>query len=110
MLVHNQKRLAVDNHSFDVMQRALDGVYWSLGISRRPREGESKVISEKRDAIALTVLRCASAGARDVQALKVSALRCLYGKATLPLAHQLTQRRVVLADAVRQVEAAAEFG
>jgi len=43
-----------------------------MGISRRPREGEINDISETRDAIALTVLRCASAGARDVQALKVS--------------------------------------
>ena len=46
-------------------------------IRRRPREGEIKDMSETRDAIVLTVLRCASAGARDVQALKVSALRCL---------------------------------
>ena len=90
MLVHNQKRLAVDTHSSDVMQRALDGVCWSLGISRRPREGDSKDISEKRDAIALTVLRCASAGARDVQALKLSALRCLSNNTKLPPAHQLT--------------------
>ena len=89
MLVHNQNRLAVDNHSFDVMQRAFDGVCWSLGISRRPREGEIKDISETRDAIALTVLRCASAGARDVQALKVSALRSLFAKATLPPAPRL---------------------
>jgi hypothetical protein len=84
MLIHNQKRLAVDDDGFDVMQRAFDGACWSLGISRRPREGEVKDISETRDAIALTLLRCASAGARDVQALKVSALRCLFDKATLP--------------------------
>jgi len=87
MLIH-QKRLAVDNHGFDVLQRAFEGACWSLGISRRPREGEIKDISETREVIALTVLRCASAGARDVQALKVSALRCLVGKATLPPASQ----------------------
>jgi hypothetical protein len=39
-------------------------------------------MSESRDAIALTVLRCASAGARDVQALKVSALGCFFGEPT----------------------------
>jgi hypothetical protein len=78
----NQKHLAVDNDGFNVRQRAFDGACWSMGISRRPREGEVNDISETRDAIALTVLRCASAGARDVQALKVSALRCLLGKAT----------------------------
>ena len=90
MLIHDQKHLAVDYRGFDVLQRAFDGACWSVGIPRRPREGEIKDISETRDAIALTVLRCASAGARDVQALKVSALRCLFGKATLPPAHQLT--------------------
>jgi hypothetical protein len=89
MLIHNQKGVAVDNHGFDVLQRAFDGACWSVGIPRRPREGEIKDISETRDAIALTVLRCASAGARDVQALKVSALRCLFGDATLPPADQL---------------------
>jgi hypothetical protein len=88
MLIHNQKHLAVDNDSFNVLQRAFDGACWSVGISRRPREGETKDISKTRDAIALTVLRCASAGARDVQALKVSALSCLFGKATLPPAPQ----------------------
>ena len=88
MLIPNQKHLAVDNDSFNVLQRAFDGACWSVGISRRPREGEMNGISETRDAIALTVLRCASAGARDVQALKVSALRCLFGKATLPPAPQ----------------------
>jgi hypothetical protein len=83
-----QKRLAVDNHRFDILQRAFEGACWTLGISRRPREDEIKDISETREAIALTVLRCASAGPRDVQALKVSALRCLFGKATLPPAPQ----------------------
>jgi hypothetical protein len=90
MLIHNQKDLAVDNHGFDVLQRAFDGACWSLGIPRRPREGEIKDISETRDAIALTILRCASAGARDVQALKESALRCLFDKATLSSTSQLT--------------------
>jgi hypothetical protein len=42
--------------------------------------------------------------------LNASNGRCLFGKATLPPVHQLTQRRVVLADAVRQAGAAAEFG
>jgi hypothetical protein len=90
MLIHNQKHLPVDNDGFDVMQRAFDGACWSLGISRRPRKGEIKNISETRDAIAVTVLRCSSAGARDVQALKVSALRCLFGKAALPPAPRPT--------------------
>jgi hypothetical protein len=89
MLIHNKTCVAVDNHGFDVLQRAFDGACWSAGIPRRPREGEIKDISEMRDAIALTVLRCASAGTRDVQALKVSALRCLFGRATLPAAPQL---------------------
>ena len=89
MLIHNQKHLAVDNDSFNVLHRAFDGACWSMGISRRAREGEINDISETRDAIALTVLRCASAGARDVQALKVSALRSLFAKATLPPAPQL---------------------
>ena len=88
MLIANQKHLAVDNDGFNVLQRAFDGACWSMGISRRPREGEINEISETRDAIALTVLRCASTGARDVQALKVSALRCLFGKATLRPASQ----------------------
>jgi hypothetical protein len=78
-----QKCVAVDNHSFDVLQRAFDGACWSVGISRCPRQGEIEDISETRKAIALTVLRCAAAGARDVQALKASALRCLFGKAAL---------------------------
>ena len=82
MLIQKQKGLAVDNHGFDVLQRAFHGACWSLGISRRPREGETKDIAQTRDAIALTVLRCASAGARDVQALKVSALRCFIGEPT----------------------------
>ena len=82
------KHPAVANDSFNVLQRAFDGACWSVGISRRPREGEINEISETRDVIALTVLKCASAGARDVQALKVSALRCPFGKATLPPASQ----------------------
>jgi hypothetical protein len=85
MLIHNQKHLAVDSDSFSVLQRAFDGACWSLGISRRPREGEVNDITEIREAIAATVLRCASAGARDVQVLKVSALKCLFDMATLPL-------------------------
>jgi len=76
-----QKRVAVDNHSFDVVQRAFDGACWSVGISRRPRQGEIQDISETRKTIALTVLRCAAAGACDVQALKTNALRCLFGNA-----------------------------
>ena len=76
-----QKRVAVDNHSFDVVQRAFDGACWSVGISRCPRQGEIQDISETRKTIALTVLRCAAAGACDVQALKTNALRCLFGKA-----------------------------
>ena len=91
MLIHtDQKRVAVNSHGFDIMQRAFDGACWSVGVPRRPREGEIKEISEMRDAIALTIIRCASAGARDVQVLKVSALRCLFGKVPLPPAHQLT--------------------
>ena len=83
MLIHNQKGSVVDSHGFDVLQRAFDGACWSMGISRGPRDGETREVSETRDAIALTVLRCGRAGARDVQALKVSALRYLFGKATL---------------------------
>ena len=71
------KHVAVDNHSFDVLQRAFDGACWSVGIPRCARRGEIKEISETRKTIALTVLRCAAAGARDVQALKASALRSL---------------------------------
>jgi hypothetical protein len=78
MLIQKQKGLAVDNHGFDVLQRAFDGACWTLGIPRRPREGEIKHTSVTREAIALTVLRCASGGERDAQALKVSALRCLF--------------------------------
>jgi hypothetical protein len=78
-----QKCVTVDNHSFDVLQRAFDGACWSVGISRCPRQGEIEDVSETRKAIALTVLKCAAAGARDVQALKASALRCLFGKAAL---------------------------
>jgi hypothetical protein len=95
MLIPNQKHLAVDNDSFNVRQRAFDGARWSMGISRRPREGEVNDISETRDAIALTVLRCASAGARDVQALKVSALRCLLGKATRKTMSAITASKQV---------------
>jgi hypothetical protein len=87
-MFHNQKRLAVDDQGFDVIQRAFDGTCWSLGISRRPRAGEINEISEIRHAIALTVLRCASAGAHDVQVLKVSVIRCLVGKTALPPAPQ----------------------
>ena len=47
-----QKRVAVDNHSFDVLQRAFDGACWSVGIPRCPRQGEIKGISETRKAIA----------------------------------------------------------
>jgi hypothetical protein len=84
-----QKHVAVDNHGFDVLQRAFDGACWSVGIPRRARRGEIKEVSETRKAIALTVLRCAAAGARDVQSLKASALRCFFSKAALPPAHQL---------------------
>jgi hypothetical protein len=81
-----QKHVAVDNHSFDVLQRAFDGACWSVGIPPYARRGEIKEISETRKAIALTVLRCAAAGARDVQALKASALRSLsVAAALLPL-------------------------
>ena len=84
-----QKHVAVDNHSFDVLQRAFDGACWSMGIPRCARRGEIKEISEKRTTIALTVLRCAAAGVRDVQALKASALRALFSRRTSPPAHQL---------------------
>jgi hypothetical protein len=85
-----QKPLAVNNHSFDVLQRAFDGACWSVGISRYARRGEIKEISETRKTIALTVLRCAASGARDVQVLKANTLRSLFsrGRRTL-LAHQL---------------------
>jgi hypothetical protein len=75
-----QKHVAVDNHSFDVLQRAFDGACWSVGIPRCAGRGEIKEISEKRKTIALTVLRCSAAGARDVQALKASALRSLLSR------------------------------
>jgi hypothetical protein len=86
-----QKPVAVDNHSFDVLQRAFDGACWSVGIPRYARRGEIQEISETRKTIALTVLRCAAAGACDVQVLKASALRSLFsrGRAS-PLAFQLT--------------------
>ena len=57
-----QKPVAVDNHSFDVLQRAFDGACWSVGIPRCARRGEIKEISETRKTIALTILRCAAAG------------------------------------------------
>ena len=95
MLIPNKNHLAVDNDSFNVLQRAIDGACWSMGISRRPREGEINDISETREAIALTVLRYASAGARDVQALKVSALRCLSGKATRKTTSAITASKQV---------------
>ena len=75
-----QKHVAVDNHSFDVLQRAFDGACWSVGIPRCARRGEIKEISETRKTIALTVLRCAAAGVRDVQDLKASALRSLFSR------------------------------
>ena len=75
-----QKCVAVDNHSFDVLQRAFDGACWSVGIPRCARQGEIQEISETRKTIALTVLRCAAAGARDVQALKASALNSLFSR------------------------------
>jgi hypothetical protein len=78
-----QKCPAVDDRGSDVLRRAFDGACWSVGIPRHPCEGETKDIAETRDAIALTVLRCASAAAHNAQALKVSVLRCLYGNATL---------------------------
>ncbi len=85
-----QKPLAVNNHSFDVLQRAFDGACWSVGISRYARRGEIKEISETRKTIALTVLRCAASGARDVQVLKANALRSLFSRGRRPLlAHQL---------------------
>ena len=80
-----QKCVAVDNHSFDVLQRAFDGACWSVGIPRYARRGEIKEVSETRKTIALTVLRCAASGARDVQALKASTLRALFGAAPLSL-------------------------
>ena len=85
-----QKPVAVDNHSFDVLQRAFDGACWSVGIPRCARRGEMKEITETRKTIALTVLWCAAAGARDVQVLKASALRSLFSRGRAPLlAHQL---------------------
>ena len=80
-----QKPVAVDNHSFDVLQRAFDGACWSVGIPRCVCQGEIKEISETRKTIALTVLKCAAAGVRDVQALKESALRSLFSKAAAPV-------------------------
>ena len=81
-----QKPVAVDNHSFDVLQRAFDGACWSVGIPRCARRGENQEISEARKTIALTILRRAAAGARDVQALKASALRSLFSRGrALPL-------------------------
>ena len=86
-----QKPVAVDNHSFDVLQRAFDGACWSVGIPRRARCGEIKEVSEMRKAIALTVLRCAAAGARDVLVLKASALRSFFSRGRASrLAYQLT--------------------
>ena len=79
-----QKCVAVDNHNFDVVQRAFDWTCWSVGIPRSARRDEIKEISETRNTIALIVLKCAAAGVRDVQALKASALRALFNKAAPP--------------------------
>ena len=90
-----QKLVAVDNRSFDVLQRAFDGACWSVGISRYARRGEINEISETRKTIALTVLRCAAAGARDVQDLKASALRSLFSRdrASCPPVHSVCSTR-----------------
>ena len=79
-----QRRVGVDSRSFDVVQRAFDGACWSVGIPRCPRQGEIQDISEMRRVIALTILRCAAAGACDVQALKARALRRLFGEMAPP--------------------------
>ena len=60
-----QKHVAVDNHSFDVLQRAFDGACWSVGIPRCARRGEIKEISETRKTIALA--RCAGSQSERTQ-------------------------------------------
>jgi hypothetical protein len=74
MLMHD-KRIALDNDAINLSRRAFDGACWSVGISPRPHVSDTSSVTARRDALARAVLGFASAGVRDVQAMKTSALK-----------------------------------
>ena len=78
MLVHENRRIAFDADGIKVLQRAYDGACWSAGIPNRPRATDTGATAATRDALAQAIMRSASAGVRDVQVLKASALKRVF--------------------------------
>jgi len=77
MHIRDDRRLAFDNDDVDVLLRAYDGACWSAGIPNRRRANDTSAMVATRDALAQAIMRFASAGVRDVQTLKASALMCV---------------------------------
>ncbi len=66
-----------DSESLKLLQRALEGACWSVGITPRPGARETGATQRTRDALAKAVIGNAGQGSREVQALKANALRAL---------------------------------
>ena len=69
------RRIVFDHDAISLCRRAFDGACWSVGISPRPHVGDTNSEIATRDALARAVIGFASAGVRDVQAIKTSALK-----------------------------------
>ena len=73
------RRVVFDHDAISFCRRAFDGACWSVGISPRPHVADTNSEIATRDALARAVICFASAGVRDVQAIKASALRSCFG-------------------------------
>ena len=69
------RRIVFDHDAINLCWRAFDGACWSVGISPRPHDGDTNPEIATRDALARAVIGSASAGVRDVQAIKAIALK-----------------------------------
>jgi hypothetical protein len=78
-----------DSENLKLLQRAFEGACWAVGIA--PRRGPRDTVStlKVRDALAKAVIGSAGYGSREVQALKVEALRSIAGDRASPDARRL---------------------
>lgn len=79
----HDRRIAFDNDAINLSQRAFYGACWSVGISPRPHVNDTSAVTATRDALAHAVMGFASAGVRDMPAMKTSALRSVMCKQVL---------------------------
>ena len=66
-----------DSENLKLLQRAYEGACWSVGIAPRARARDNGATLEVREALAKAVIGNAGHGSREVQALKVEALRAV---------------------------------